>query len=544
MSKKESFIKGTLILVVATLMVRVLSIVQRVPLEDVFGDTGNSAYGLANNLYLMLLTVASAGIPSTLSKMISERYALNKPQEVSRIFRAALIFSAISGVLMTLLLYLAAPFYAEYIAKVPEASLAIRAIAPALLLFPATAIMRGYFQGRGNITASAISQIIEQILRVITAVGLAFVMLGMGYSDKWLAAGASFGGVLGSIGASGVMLYYLLKRHKEDQVNSSVVSAHEETIIPYTQIYLDIFKLSIPIVLTSLAVTAVNFIDGSIVKILLIGQIGEVLAEQMLAYLTSRAQMVAGIPPILAIALSTSLIPVISAAFTRKDEDHLRNQVTLAMRIAILTSMPIVIALSTASYSVNGLLFKSLDGSDIVGLLTLMTIFQVTMMISNSILLSLGKPNYSMVNVAIGIAAKVAGSYILSCFLGIYGIIFATGLCFFIITILNLYAIKKIVPFFIMGKRWIGFLITIIVLSGIGYGLNLAGIQMVSILPDRIVFFLTCCTVGIVVVALYPIFLVLLRVIRQDDLKDFPTPLRKIISPFMRLQLSKSVERK
>ncbi|MFD2115177.1 oligosaccharide flippase family protein [Paenibacillus yanchengensis] len=536
MAKKESLIKGTLILVVATLLVRILSIGQRIPLEHMFGDIGNAAYGLATNVYLMLLTVASAGIPSTLSKMVSERYALNKPHEVHRIFRAALIFSAISGVVMTVFLYLVAPFYAEHIAKVPEASLAIRALAPALLLFPATAMIRGYFQGRGNMTAPAISQIVEQILRVVTAIGLAFMMLHMGYSDQWLAAGASFGGVLGSIGAFGAMLYYLVKRKKEDRSAPLAASLYEESTIPYKKIYTDIFKLSVPIVLTSLAVTAVNFIDGSIVKLLLSGKIGEVLAEQSLAYLTSRAQMIAGIPPILAIALSTSLIPVISAAFTRNDVSHLRSQVTLAMRISILTSMPIVIALSTTAYSVNGLLFKSLDGSSIVGLLTLMTIFQVTMMTSNSILLSIGKPNYSMIHVGIGIVAKIIGSYVLSYLWGIYGIITATGLCFFIITILNLRMIKKIVPFSIMGKRWVGFLVTVIVLSGIGYSLNQAGIQMVSVFADRIAFFLTCCIVGAVVATLYPVLLIVLRVIRQDDLKGFPTPLRKIISPLMKLQ--------
>ncbi|WP_410772030.1 oligosaccharide flippase family protein [Fontibacillus sp. BL9] len=539
MSKKESFIKGTLILAGAALLVRLLGLFQRVPLEHVFGDTGNASYGLANNVYLMLLTVASAGIPSTLSKMVSERYALNKPHEARRVYKAALMFGAVSGVLITVFLYLIAPYYATNIAKVPEASAAIRAIAPALLLFPTIAMMRGYFQGRGNMTASGISQIMEQILRVITAIGLAFVMYGMGYSDKWLAAGASFGSVFGSIGAFGVMVYYAMKLRKEDghklpPLESGTTGAD----IPYKRIYLDIFKLSIPIVLTSLTVSAVNFIDGSIVKTLLINHIGEGAAEQALAFLTSRAQMVAGIPPILAIALSTSLIPVISAAFVKKDEAHLRSQVTLAMRISILSGLPLVIALGTAAYSVNGLLFKSLDGYGIVGFLTFMTIFQITMMTSNSILLGVGKPYLSMVNVMVGIVVKLVASYALAPVWGIYGIITATGLCFLVITLLNLWAMKKIVPFSLMGNRWVGFLLTVVVLGGAGYGLNQAGIQMVSIMPARLAFFLTCCIVGLAVVALYPVMLVLLRVVRKDELSGYPAPLRKLLSPLMRLQRS------
>ena len=97
---------------------------------------------------------------------------------------------------MSVLLWFAAPFYATNISKVPESISAIRALAPALLLFPAIAMMRGYFQGRGNMTAGGISQIVEQFARVGTAIIVAFVMLQWNYDDQTIAAGASFGGVL------------------------------------------------------------------------------------------------------------------------------------------------------------------------------------------------------------------------------------------------------------------------------------------------------------------------------------------------------------
>lgn len=147
MSKKESFVKGTLILAAAALVARVLGLVQRVPLDHIFDGVGRASFGVSNNIYLMLLTVATAGIPSTLSKMVSERYALNRPEEARQVYHAALLFSVAAGVFMTVLLYIGAPFYATHIADVPESAMAIKAIAPALLLFPAIAMMRGYFQG-------------------------------------------------------------------------------------------------------------------------------------------------------------------------------------------------------------------------------------------------------------------------------------------------------------------------------------------------------------------------------------------------------------
>lgn len=458
-TKKESFVKGTLILAAAALVARVLGLAQRVPLEHLFNTTGNASFTIANNVYLLLLPLATAGIPSTLSKMVSERYALNRPQEAQQVYRAALIFAAIVGVIMGVTLYIAAPYYAEY-SKVPESTLAIRAIAPALLLFPTIAMMRGYFQGRNNMMAGGISQIVEQIARVSTAILLAFILLHQGYSNTWMAAGASFGSVLGSIGAFGVMLYYAMKlRRSEEKV---ALYESSEARIPLLKIYKDIFKLSIPIVLSSVTVPVVNFIDTSFIVPLLSGKIGMEQATWALSIFGSRAQSVAGIPPVLSIALSASLIPIISAAFARKDEQHLQRQVTLAMRVSILTGTPVVLSLVVAAYSVNGLLFKTLDGSGIVAMLTLGTIFQITMMTTNSILLGMGKSRISMYYVLVGILVKFGSNFLFSQWFGIYGIIGSTALCFIVITLLNLRMLKKIVPFTILGKRWGGFFIAVL----------------------------------------------------------------------------------
>ncbi|MEK4850098.1 polysaccharide biosynthesis protein [Paenibacillus sp. FSL H7-0756] len=532
-TKKESFVKGTLILAAAALVARVLGLAQRVPLEHLFNEVGNAAFTQANNVYLLLLPLATAGIPSTLSKMVSERYALNRPQEAQQVYRAALIFAAVVGVIMSVALYIAAPYYAES-SKVPESTLAIRAIAPALLLFPAIAMMRGYFQGRNNMMAGGISQIVEQIARVSTAILLAFILLRQGYSNTWMAAGASFGSVLGSIGAFGVMLYYAMKlRRSEEKV---ALYDSNEARIPLLKIYKDIFKLSIPIVLSSVTVPVVNFIDTTFIVPLLSGQIGLKEATWTLGIFGSRAQSVAGIPPVLSIALSASLIPIISAAFARKDEQHLQRQVTLAMRVSILTGTPVVVSLVVAAYSVNGLLFKSLDGSGIVAMLTLGTIFQITMMTTNSILLGMGKSRISMYYVLVGILVKFGSNFLFSQWFGIYGIIGSTALCFIVITMLNLRMLKKIVPFTILGKRWGGFSIAVLASAGIGYGLNEAGILMTQLMPARLAFLITCLVVGAAVVIVYLVLLIILGVLSSQEIAGYPRPLRKVLGPLMKLQ--------
>jgi len=214
----------------------------------------------------------------------------------------------------------------------------------------------------------------------------------------------------------------------------------------------------------------------------------------------------------------------------------LKKQITLALRISILTGMPIVLALVAAAYSINGLLFSSLDGSGIVAMLTIGTIFQITMMTTNSILLGMGKSRISMYYVLVGIIVKLVASFLLSKVFGIYGIIGATALCFVVITILNLRMLKSIVPFEIMGKRWGGFAIAVLVSFGIGFGLNEAGILLTNIMPARLAFLITCLVVGAAVVVIYLVMLIVLGVLTKQEVSSYPRALQKLLNPLMKLQ--------
>lgn len=532
---KESFIKGTLILAAAALIARVLGIVQRVPLEHLLGVNGGASFTVASNVYLTLLTFATAGIPSTLSKMVSERYALNRPEEAQRIYYASILFAIIMGIVITALLMVFAPWYAE-LSSVPESALAIRALAPALILFPVIAMMRGYFQGRNMMAPGGVSQIIEQILRVFTAVGLAYLLFAWSYSEEMVAAAASFGGVLGSIGAFLVMLYYGRKLKQADTAAGIAVRKEQISKTPLRRIYADIFKFSIPIVITSLAVQLIYLIDSTIIVPILQGQVGLAEATEALKILGMNAQPIAGIPPIIAIALGASIIPVISGAYARKDMDYLKQQITQAIRVAVLSGMPIILILSTAAYSVNGLLFSSTNGNWIVSLLTFSTIFQIVMMVSGSILFGMGRPKTPMVHVIVGIVVKLVGSFTLGYIFGIYGIILSTLLCFLVVMILNVRSLKQIVNFRILGGRWFGFLSTVVVVTGLGFLLQWVGNQLVGFIPARLAYFVTCGLVGVVLILAYPVMLIVLRVITADELNSYPRPVRKLLAPLMKFQ--------
>jgi stage V sporulation protein B len=534
--KKDTLFKGTLILAVAALVARALGVFQRVPLDYLMGNVGNGYFVVANGVYLLLLVVATAGIPSAISKMISERYALGRIQEAQQVYKAALLFGVVAGAIITISMLLLAPVIAGPILHEPAAAAAIRAIAPSLLLFPIIAMMRGYFQGRQFMTAGGISQIVEQILRVIAAVAIALAIFSANpHNDEGIAAGASLGSVFGSIGAFAVMLYYARKLKVNDQVEPQI-KRDTSNSLNLRAIYRELFRLSVPIVMTAVTVQLLYTMDNMMVKSLTRGHFKIELINQWWGILGMNAQAIAGIPVILAIALSQSIIPVISSAHATGDRERVGRQASLAVRIALYSGMPVVLILGIGAYSVNGLLFEKSDGSEIVAMLTLGTLFQIGMMVTNSILLGIGEPKKATMHAITGVLIKIILSFTLAPFFGVYGIIAATTVCFIWALSFNILSLKKRTQFKVIGNRWPAFLLTTAIVAAALAFVEWAVLAICGGLPDKLAFLLSCAVMGGVLIVLYPALLVYLKVVSADEIATYPRPVRRLLAPFMKLR--------
>jgi stage V sporulation protein B len=529
---KDSLVKGTIILAVAALVARVLGLVQRVPLQHLLGDDGMGTFGIAFNIYNIMLTIATAGIPSALSKLVSERVELGQYEEANRIYRAAIYFAVVAGVLMTVFVYLIAPSYATYIAKDENAVLSIRALAPALLFFPIIAMMRGYFQGRQSMMPNGISQIVEQILRLVTAIGLVVLLLYLAWGKTWAVAGASFGGVMGSIGALIIMIYYYIRLRRKDASSGfrrgSSRTSHQET---YKEIYKRIFHLAVPIVLYSILVPLIYFIDSSFLKGLLNHQMSSKESQDLLGILTARAQSFAGIPIILAISISQSIVPIISSAFARNDMKQVKSQATKALRISVISGLPVILFIVIAAGSLNGLLFVNDNGTGVIIALTASTFFQILMQTSGAILMGLGRMRVLINHVLIGILVKVAAVYLFAAWLGVYGFVASTALCFGVMTLLNLRVLRRVTNLRMFTlKNWEGLALSTAIICVCGSLIEGLGDSYITWFYARVNHFLTASLVGVVVLGLYCGLLMLTRVITQEDIAAFPAPLRKLLS--------------
>ncbi len=539
--KKDSLLKGTLILALAALTARALGLFQRVPIEHILGYQGNLYYGNANNLYLLLLVVATAGIPSAVSKMVSERYSVGRADEAQQIYRAALLFGAVSGIVITLIMFGLAPIIAGPLMDEPGAAASIRAIAPSLILFPVIAMMRGYFQGRQYMTAGGISQIVEQIARVIAAIALAFTFAAWGWSDERIAAGAAFGSVFGSIGAFLVMVYYARKLRAGEPETARGGRRSGNSRLKLSEIYKELFRLSVPIVLTSITVQMMYTLDSNLIKPLLTGHFAPETIYMWGSVLVQNAQSLAGIPVILAVALSQSIIPVISSAHAAQDKSKVGSQASLAVRIAVFSGMPIVLLLTVGAYSVNGLLFSTPAGSPVVAMLTFGTIFQIGMMVTNSILLGIGQPRKATMHAITGILLKIALSFALAPWLGVYGLILATSVCFIWALGFNILSLKKRTSFQVIEPRkWLRFTIALAVTAAVLWGLQWGVLGLLENLPDRFAFFFSSAAIGVAAITVYPALLVLLNVITREEAETYPRSVRRLLNPIFRLRGSRA----
>jgi len=531
--KRDSLVRGTLILAMAALIARIIGVIQKVPLVHLLGDAGMASFGIAYNLYFLLLTVATVGMPGALSKLVSERADTGRMAEARHLYRASLAFAAAAGLILTALVMALAPQYAK-LAGDPEAVPAIRALAPALLLFPMIAMMRGYYQGLRYMTPNGLSQIVEQVLRVSTAVFLAWLFLAWGWSRPAAVAGASFGGVMGAVGAMAVLVWFAWRIRKGEAADGTGPAAGGSPL-SIGRTYRLIFGYSIPIILGALAVPIINFIDSSTVIPLLEGRTGYEAAKETLGILTGRAQSVAGIPVILAIAVSQTALPVISSAQARGDMAEAERRASQAMWLSTVFGVWLALVIAVSAKPLNGFVFGDTEGTSVIVMLTAASVLQIVMMTGSSILNGLGRLRQAAAHVYAGIAVKLAATFALTWWIGIAGVIASTMLCFATIALLNFRLIRRDIRLDVLGGRRLRFLAAAALTGLAGWGILIACERwMPASCAPWLDYFIQTAVTAAATGALFAALLVAFGVIRKRETSILPGRLGRLASRFVR----------
>ena len=206
--KKESFMGGVLVLMISHILIKILGLIYRVYLTNKqgFGDTGNAIYSSGFQIYALLLTFSSVGIPNAIAKLVSEKLAIGDNKGAHKIFKIAFVTFALIGFTCSLILFLGAEIIAEKWLQIPEAEYSLVALSPSIFFVTLISVIRGYFNGRNNVKVTANSQTIEQLFKMVfTIIVVELLAMTSGINTTIMAAGANLATTL----ATSVGFWYL-----------------------------------------------------------------------------------------------------------------------------------------------------------------------------------------------------------------------------------------------------------------------------------------------------------------------------------------------
>lgn len=446
--KGNKFIQGAAILGMAGVVIKLLGAVLRIPLTNLIGDAGMSYYGFAYTIYGALLVLATAGVPVAISKMVSERIAVGEYKNAHKVFKVASAILFGIGLLSFTICYVGGEAITKALGN-PDAAMAVKAIAPALLFVPMFSAFRGYFQGRQNMNPTAISEITEQLVRVIVGLFLAWRLLHKGL--KAAAAGASFGASAGSIAGLGiiVVIYFLNRKtiHRKITLNNQHV---EKTGV----IVRKIVAIAVPIIIGSEIMPMMTLIDTGIImtRLQATGWSYEE-AKSLYGLLSGFCNSLIAFPQVFTQAVAVSLVPAIAAAFKVQDFNGphgVHESIRLGYRTTMIMAFPCAFGIFALAEPIMLLLYPAQKASAIAAVPTLMimaisVIFLAILQTSVGVLQSIGKQNIPVINLAIGCVGKVIVTYILVGIpsFNIKGAAIGTMIAYVVALILNNHAVKK-----------------------------------------------------------------------------------------------------
>ena len=529
--KQNSFFGGAAILAAGILIVKLIGMFYKIPLINIIGEAGAADFNNAYNIYAVLLTVSTAGLPVAVSKLVSEANALNRRNQVRRTFRLALVLFLTLGLISFLVMFFRADALAGMMND-SKAAAGIRALAPAVVCVGCLAALRGYSQGHSNMAPTSVSQIIEALCKLAVGLGLAFWLVKQGKDPDVAAAGAITGVTVGTVVALIYMvLDFFLSRGREDTHGTDRPDSAGSILA-------NILKIAVPITLSSSMVGIVTVIDSSLVQ----GQLQSALdltekASRTLYGNYSGALNIYNLPTSLMAAITASVIPAVSAALARRDRRGAVRITGSALRITALLSFPMGVGLFVLGTPIIRLLFPSLNvevAGPLLSTLGIATPFVCMVLVCNSVLQAHGFINLPVIVMVLGGIVKIVNNYNLVGAIGIAGAPVGNILCFGLALVLDLVVITRVIP---NRPRLLPIFVKPAIASAIMggaawavYGLlsrvltaeqvNEAGqtIRVVSRMGNALGIFLAIAVAGVV----YLVLVVAIRAISKDDLALMP----------------------
>lgn len=456
----QSFMNNVTVILISQILVKLLGAVYKMVITNIdgFGNEGLGFYNVGFQIYTLLLAISSVGIPNAISKMVSERVALDDYKGAHRIFKTALaLFSAI-GIVTTLILFFGADIFAKHLIHIDGSQYVMRALAPSLFFVCVSSVIRGYFTGMKNMKATSNSQVLEQVFKCVLTIVFVYASLlfipdenpdKVPFMASWANFATSVATVISLLYL--IYFYYIRKSNLAENIKNS---AGDTLSVSGKRLMISILMISIPISLGSI-ITAINrVIDTATISrgieiafhslIPAHGSFSEIInptAEQLnseiarLSGLLSKSDILYNMPLAVNFAFATVLVPSIAGALAIKNYKEATSKINYSLLVSILIILPCAIALITLAEPIYKIIyFKTPDGYNLLQLVSVSLIFAALAQTMTGALQGLGKVYVPAISLLFGCAAKILLNVLLIRIpaINIYGAAISSIACQFI----------------------------------------------------------------------------------------------------------------
>lgn len=504
--RKKKLMRSAAILSIAGIIVKILGAFFKIPIVNMIGDLGMSSFTPAYNIYSFFLAFSTAGFPVAISRLISENVALGKLGDAQNVFKVSQYIMTVIGVISFCVVLFSAELVANKIG-LPNSSFAIKSIAPALIFVPIMASFRGYFQGMHDMKPTAISQIVEQGLRVFFGLALAYMMFHEiikvgefpGLPETRGAAGATFGTTMGAIG--GLIYIYIIYLKKGKKYIKNIDNDTPRDVIKNVK---KIVVIAFPITVGAILMPVMGLVDAGIVNLRLISAgMSSDDAIRLYGQLTGFAGPLVNLPQVFIQAIAVSLVPIISEWNAKFNITGIKNYTQDSCKLALIIALPCAMGLIVLAEPILILIYpgqieSAISTAQCLKILSTGIVFLAITQTLTSILQGIGKQKIPVYNLFLGIIVKVVITWCFVPIIGVNGAALGTVAAYLLAMILNIVAVKKLVRAKWRGKEVLvkPFICTsimgvfsIIIFHGLSVLLGTNGIvTMITILFDIILY--------------------------------------------------------
>ena len=463
MSKKKikgGFVMQAGILALAGIIVRIIGLLYKSPLNSIIGDLGAGYYSTAYNVYTIILLISSYSIPSAIAKVISQKLALSQYKNAQKLFYGALIYVVVVGGLASILTYIFAPILAK-----GQAAVVLKVFVPTIFFSGLLGVLRGYFQARKNMVPTSISQILEQIANAVVSLLAAYLF--MEFLAKADETSQAVFGAMGSALGTGIgvligliyMLLVYLRNQKE--FKTDIAADKTEKVDSYKTVFQTIFCIVTPFLLSTFIYNCSTVINMTLYQNIMMNVKGltETVTITMYGIFAYKAVTVANIPIAMSSAMSSAMLPNVATSFVKGELDKTRRQVDKALNVTMLIAIPSAVGLLVLAKPVMQLLFNQPESltlaSKLLMAIAITVVFYCVSTVTNAVLQGIGKVNIPVIHAAVALLLQVVVLVVLLMFtdLDLYALAIAMIVYSLTMCVLNQIAVRKYLDYKIQVKK-------------------------------------------------------------------------------------------